>query len=491
MTVKGWYDPGAGLDVSAVGEVNLGLLTLATDALSRIEGVASVDVQARGPLDAAELSGGARLAGPARVGLRALPGRELLLASGQVLLEQGRAWIPAKDPLRGRLDDGLFTATGDVTLRRFTPTDARLDVRARQIEWRMPELGLYALANADLALQANGLDRRAMDLSVGGRVDLIEGEVKTQLNPLDVRAVMDPRVKYQGTALDPGSTLARLRFRELAVVGRDSVFVDTRIQQIGLDLEVAMQLTLEGTVGNPLLHGSVQALQGGKVAYSRQELDVTRGTVEFDQDGKPVIDLYAETMILPRAAPRSAQATATGSDDDSLSDPADEPKEEHVALVIRGPIDQLEVRFESNTGLAEEEVVVLIGTGILMADLQKAATEGSGGGSDEYRDQAIEMLLVPLLSGIEQALKDRAAVLDILEVAPNLAASGVQIRVGTKGLEGHLSADAKATVGADQSMAEVSAKLKVTDRIWLDVSSDTSDTTAPVKGEVRFRVPLD
>ena len=126
-----------------------------------------------------------------------------------------------------------------------------------------------------------------------------------------------------------------------------------------------------------------------------------------------------------------------------------------------------------------------------MADLQKAATEGSGGGSDEYRDQAIEMLLVPLLSGIEQALKDRAAVLDILEVAPNLAASGVQIRVGTKGLEGHLSADAKATVGADQSMAEVSAKLKVTDRIWLDVSSDTSDTTAPVKGEVRFRVPLD
>jgi len=483
ITIKGLYDPERGLDLFAVGQVNLGLLTLATDAVARVEGVAGVDLHAGGPLDTPLLTGRVHLPGPARLWLSALPNREIRLASGELHLEDGRAWIPVKAPFRGRLDDGMFTLTGDVTLARFLPTDARMSLRVRQIEWRMQELGLYVLANADLELLAADLDQPNLDLSLGGRVDLIEGEVKTQLNPIDVLAVIDPRVKYEGPALEPGSELARLRFRELDVVGRDSFFVKSRIQQVGLDLEVATRLTVEGSVGNPLLHGHVEALQGSKVGYSRQELDVTRGTVEFDQDGKPVLDLYAETTLTPRMPAITEQ--------DGLESVEEQEREpEHVALTIRGPIDKLEVRFESNTGLSEDEVVVLIGTGMLREDLQAAVAQGATGGGDEYRDQAIEILLMPLLSGIEQALKDRAAVFDILEIAPNLAASGVQIRIGTKTLEGHLSADAKATVGAERSEAEVSAKLKITDQLWLDVKSDTEDTDSPVKGSIRFRVPL-
>jgi len=482
VTLRGLFDPEKGLDVAALGEVNLGLLKLAGDALARAEGVGGLDLRVTGPLEAPEVRGRVYLPGPARLALRALPGRELKLASGEVRLEPGRAVIPEEAPFKGRLDDGLFTLTGEAELDRFVPTSARVAVRARQIDWQDVDLGLSVLANADLVLTAGDLHRTEPTLSLGGRVDVMEGEVRTQVSPLDVRQLIDPRVEYQGTGLDPGSPLARLAFTELAVVARDSFWVKSQVQQVGLDLEVSAQLELSGTAGNPVIHGVVEALGGSTVEYSRHELEVVRGVVEFDQDGRPVVDLRAEGDIEPRR-PEEVE------DDTVDREGAEEDREIRVALVIKGPIDKLEVHFESDAGLSEGDVVVLMGTGMLPEDLFKRLEGGTDG--------ALELVLGPLMSGIERTLKEKVAVLDKLELAPNLADAGVQVRVGAKALEGHLIAEAEATVGSS-STAEVTAKLKVTDQIWVDLKSDTGkaasgeDTpTGSGSGAVRFRVPLD
>ena len=416
------------------------------------------------------VTGFVRIPEPARLSVRALPGREVLLTAGTVELKGDRIVIAEKTALRAQFDDGFLALAGEVVLDGFVPTDAKARVRARRIEWREPKFGVRVVADGDLVFEGHALQHRHRELVLGGRVDLREGEVRMRKSLLDVRGVFDPRVEVQGTGLDPSSPLAALKFRDLAIVGRDSLDVKTRVQQVRVHVEVAPQLTLEGTPLAPVLHGAIQTLPGGRVRYSQQQFEVTRGVVEFDEAGKPVFDLEAEAEIQRRLPPVEG----------TTLDEQEQPDPEFVTLILKGTLDDLDVRLESRSGLDPADVVTLVATGMLRSDLQNAAAGGGG-------EQAFDWALAPLFADIERVLQEGSGV-DILELAPNLQAKGVQIRVGTKALEGHLSADVTSTVGETQG-TKVKATLKLTDHLWLDVESDIgdSDDASQGRGKLRYR----
>jgi hypothetical protein len=354
-------------------------------------------------------------------------------------------------------------------------------------------MGLQLIANADLQFEGHKLSERGRQMVLSGLVDLVEGELRTRDDQLDVRTWVDARQEVKGTALDANSALASLQFREFKIVGRDSFKVDAKVNSLGFELSVQPQLNLEGTILKPLLQGVVQADESASVIkYSGHEFEVVRGTVEFDQNGNPVLDIRAEAEIEPKVLQREDAGGGLVVED--------EKPIQHVAIIVKGLIDltsrknrfdDLVVQFESDEGLTEFETVMLIATRYLPEDLREVS--GAGGAS------AADIVLAPVLSAFEDIAKAQTGnIFKKLEFAPQLQTGGFKFKVEAEGLEGHvkLVAEANANVGDEESDGFLRARVKVTDGFWFDVRTETRTGAAggsETQGEVRYRytVPRD
>lgn len=482
---EGWFNPeDQTLFVTARGVTDAGLARLVGDEVARAEGSLEVSVTVSGTATTPEISGEIGVATPIELTLRALPGRRILLNSGAIKLNPGQVLIPRDQPLRGALDDGYFTVSGTVALDELKPTDADLKVDAQQIEWREPKFGLRLVANADLTLEAQRLLQRSRQMVLSGLIDLVEGEVKTRDDRLDLRSWVDARQEVQTTVADADSPLAALQFRELKIVGRDSFKVDAKVNNLGFLLEVQPQLNLEGTALRPLLQGTVQAAEtDSRITYSGHEFEVSRGTVEFDQDGNPILDIEAEAEIEPKFVPS----------DEEPKPPPDGMEIHRVKIIVKGLIDvknrrydQLVIRFEDDRGLDEADTLLLVLTGILPDDLR---LKGGGGGA------AVDTVLAPFLREVEALAKGGTGnVIQKLELASRVDSGEVSLRIGTKAFDNKLALEAATDLRYNDSTSQteaqtaIEARFKVTDEFWLDLRTDTSQLET--QGAVRYRLTI-
>jgi hypothetical protein len=167
---------------------------------------------------------------------------------------------------------------------------------------------------------------------------------------------------------------------DISVATADDIIVDNNYGR----LELASQLKLTGTLGEPALAGRLSFGEGGRVFLGGRTYSVRRGTIAFTNPAEiePVLDLALETRV----------------------------QQDDITLEITGTPDALDVSLRS-PGLSQQDAISLLLTG-QPADESTVA----------YADIAQGQLLV-LLSGEILGAAGQAVGLDSVRVSQGLGAA--------------------------------------------------------------------
>ena len=401
-----------------------------------------------------------RLAGTAAFDLRVAPGglngiTGTVTTSGATLvlptLRNGLEGIDARVTLTGtqaQVDLSARVATGGrLSLRGPVGLSAPFDAALRaEFDVVLEDPTLYSTRARGEVAVTGPLTGGAL---IAGRIALDETEISvpstglTALGPLPPirhvnvdpavrrtleRADLDARPDAAASGADgAGGPVYRL---DLTVTA-PRIFVRGR----GLDAELGGALTIGGTTAAPLTQGGFELVRG-RLDVLQQRFDLDEGTISFQGSFVPYIRLVARTE--------------SGGID--------------AAIVVDGPATELEVSFESASGLPEEEIVaqILFGRDLtslsplqalqLANSIATLAGRGSGG----------------LLSNLREG-----AGLDDLDVTTD-AEGNTALRAG-KYISDNVYTDVQ--IGQDGS-ARVTLNLDVTENLTIRGSAGAAGNTS-------------
>ncbi|MBP7676867.1 MAG: translocation/assembly module TamB domain-containing protein, partial [Thermoanaerobaculia bacterium] len=353
VTIDGNVETGGAgaIDVRATGTMEAAFLAPFL-GVSSLEGRMAVSAAASGTTARPVFEGRVVLDG---LELVTSPGEDPVEAiSGTILLTPGRV---STDDLTLRWNGDVAVA-GAATLDGFAWTGIRLNVHLDGLRSE-PFPGLRSTVSGDLVLLGDdelrsargeltltrGLYAEDLDLSLqallGGRRGAAEAPPEpTRFDDVD----LEVRVSIPPGALEVRNNVARLRG--------------------------SGDLTVRGTFGHPLLLGTIEAAEGGRLELRGLRYDVTRAKLVFANPATndPYFELEARTQV----------------------------KEYAITLGVSGTASRIVPRFTSYPQLPEAQIVSILATGEI-----PTTTAGSiGSVSPVSTDQDIVAAARELITGL-------------------------------------------------------------------------------------------
>ncbi len=325
-TAAGSYGPGNTADLTAQGSGPLGLVNRFTSA-ARLEGLARFDLALRGAPTLGNLTGtistnGARAAIPS-------VSRALENVALSARLSGGRAQIDSSAEIS---TGGRLEASGGLALSAPFAADLSLSGTGLVIE----DPSLYATtADARLSLTGplTGGARIAGEIALG-QVDLqipsasfgSLGSIPDITHVGDSAAVRETRLRagVEDTSTARSASAGPIYGLDLSVTAPRRIFVRGR----GLDAELGGTLRIGGTTAN--------VIPDGRFSLIRGRLDLLGQRFTFTEGSATLIGGFIPLLRL----------VATTSRDDV-----------DVRIIVDGPADAPEVRFESSPELPQDEVL--------------------------------------------------------------------------------------------------------------------------------------
>jgi translocation and assembly module TamB len=222
---------------------------------------------------------------------------------------------------------GTIRASGRLTLPSpEEPFTYRLQVAAKGVSLRYPE-GFLSRGDADVALVSTPQSRVIRGQVRLDRLFYVE-DVRVGTFDLLRRLLQRQRVEVAET--DPFLATTQLN---LQISGPGALRVNNNVAKLRGDVD----LTVQGTLANPVLFGRVELEPGGTLVYSDNTYEVERGLLTFKNPYRidPVIDLVARTQV----------------------------RSYGISLSLSGTLDRLSAKFSSDEGLADLEVLALLASG--------------------------------------------------------------------------------------------------------------------------------
>jgi translocation and assembly module TamB len=326
------------------------------------------------------------------------------------------------DEARGEIGGGQVTAFGRLDLpHEGRPLDYRFQTSIRDTTIRYPA-GFLLRGGGDLTLQSTAEGRQVRGEIALARVDYLQD---IDLSPTQIIQRFLTRTRLQVEETDDFLSSTYL---SVAVEGPGALRVRNNIAR----LDGSLDLTVRGTLANPVLFGEVVTVPGGTFEYGGNTYEIERGVLTFVNPSRivPVVDLVTMTRI-----------------DDY-----------EVQLTVGGSLDRLATNFSSNPPLSEYDVLALLATGSTTGD-----DTFSGSGSDAASGaQAAESLLY------------------------GQAAALIGSRVGTLFGVDRLRID-PLTTGDSVSAARVTVGKRLSRKVYVTYSVDPSSTAQQIL-EVEWRV---
>ena len=316
------------LDLNVTGSAPLALANVYIDP-RQINGLAQFDLTVNGPPALSSVRGpvtisDARFAAPTlRQAIENLNGT-LLLAGGTARL----------DLQASGADGGALALTGPIDLA--PPFQAALTAQITDVVLRDPTLyrttanGLVTMNGALTggAQIAGTLDIGAADIQVPSTGVSALGSLPevTHLGPrMDVQQTLE-RAGVNATPVTEQATIAGPDFPiNLLIRAPSRIFVRGR----GLDAELGGQVRLTGSLNNLIPIGRFDLVRG-RLNILGQRFDLDEGYAQLQGDFSPFLRLVATTEA------------ATGT---------------MVSIIVEGPADDIEVRFESSPELPQDEIL--------------------------------------------------------------------------------------------------------------------------------------
>jgi translocation and assembly module TamB len=229
--------------------------------------------------------------------------------------------------LQADVGGGKIQALAQVNLPR--PGEGfsyRVQVAAEDVSLRYPE-GFLARGNADLALVSTPQSRVVRGQVRLDRLFYLED---VRVGTLDIVRRMLQRQRLQVAQTDPFLTSTELNVQ---ISGFEALRVNNNVAKLRGDVD----LSVRGTLANPVLFGKVELEPGGTLVYSDNNYELERGLITFNNPYRidPVIDFVARTQV----------------------------RSYGISLSLSGTLDRLSAKFSSDEGLADLEVLALLATG--------------------------------------------------------------------------------------------------------------------------------
>jgi hypothetical protein len=353
VTISGRVGTGkvASISVRAVGTAEAALLTPFLDGAS-LEGRMAVSMTASGTSEKPVFEG--------RVDLENL---ELVTAPGETPVE-GITGTLQLTPGRITTDDlslrwnGNVDAAGALTLDGLRMTGLRLNVHLGNVRSE-PFPGLRATVSGDLVLLGDEELRSAR-----GELTMTRGIYDEDLD-LSLQALLGGRRGPAGGGSEPS------RFDDMALEVRVEIPPGAfEVRNNVARLRGSGDLTIRGTFGRPLLLGSIEASEGGRLELRGLRYDVTKAKLVFVNPARndPYFELEARTQV----------------------------KEYAITLGVSGTASRVVPRFTSYPLLPEAQIVSILATG----DIPRTTAGSIGSVSPVSTDQDIASAARELIAGL-------------------------------------------------------------------------------------------
>lgn len=401
---------------------------------------------------------------------------------------QIEASIPDESPLRLRVGDGHLIMSGLSLFRGLLPDEGRLRVSGSDLRFTSPGT-FFVVLNPDVNVEFFGMAQGEQRMKIAGEVKVTEGSYHRNFDVFRraFKGLTGVKVAERESAplevVAPWLAKASL---DLAVTS-PRFGVRSKLPFGSTDLDLALDLSVRGTVREPEVWNRAEVLPGGKVVYSvvRREFEVVRGTFDFDGDPThPLIDVVARTVI--RDAP-SGQLVSSGG---SRFEPDWSTKEGLeggilVTLGISGRVPDLDISLSSNAkDLDQTDLQYLLLTGSTRRELAEGRTSVFDLGlvTEDVTNLVTNLLLSPFVDAIRFGVSPSGGV--SAEVQAHL---GSRVRFETQVLQEQTG-----------SRYRAGFHVRLTSRLYLEgkmraveQSLDPSEVGRHYEAKLRYRIPLE
>jgi hypothetical protein len=257
---------------------------------------------------------------------------------------------------------GTITAGGSATLKGYSLDTYRFDVYAQEIRVHYPE-GLRSTVNAELHLQTQQLKSYLV-----GDIEVLQG-VYTASFEESPTLFNYARVPTFATI---GGAAAQNKETELNI--RIHAAGNLLVRNNFANAESSADLTLTGTLDNPVLIGRME-VKKGTITFREREYRVVRGSLDFNNPYRtePVLNFVAETKV----------------------------REYTVTLTFSGTFERIYHDLSSDPPLPKDDIYALLGIGNT-----REAYQGVADVSALIAGQQIsEFITSPITSPLEREFK--------------------------------------------------------------------------------------
>jgi autotransporter translocation and assembly factor TamB len=367
-TAAGWVDDNGTIEGTVRGQVPFALLKALRSDVRDASGRLDLDVRVGGTVTKPALVGRGTISG----GLLAVRDFPFVIRD----MEGRLAFSPARvriEELKAGVGSGTLRATGEAALDGGAIGAYQVAVTGRGLGLT-PVEGLDTVWNADLTLVGRG--SRGM---VRGEAHLIRGSYTRDLSIL-------PLLVKRGAQEEP------IEWGR-AIALHVAVYLDENlsVRSPQAHLRAGGTLSLEGTVAEPLVLGSVET-QDGRITFRRHRFVLENAVVRFDDPRRinPYLDVRATTRI----------------------------RTYDVTMGLTGRADDLTIRLTSEPPMPQADLLALVTLGQTREEL------GNSGGL-AFAGEAAQMVSQELLGG------ETSMPLDIVEFGKNDTGQQ-QFRVGKR-----------------------------------------------------------
>ena len=329
-------------------------------------------------------------------------------------------------------DDGTLTGAGEFKLGELGRPIGEIDIKSHHFR---------ALDRKDVEAKVNGelkFVSAAKDATLSGDVTINRAEVKQFVTgsvgviEIDVEEINRPNQDDKVTIKKPPTPI----ILDIHVKAPRRVFIRSR----GLDVEMAVDATIKGTLTEPLFYGEAKVLRGG-YKLAGKTLDFEDGSIKFDGDlASAKVDFKAVT----------------------------ETQNMEASITIKGTVEAPEIELSSSPGRPQDEILSALLFGRSATELSTieaaqlagalAQFSGKGGGFD-------------LLGGLRDAF-------GIGQLSVNFNPDGSAQLVGGRYLAKNVYLQVFSGVGPDQTGAiidwEIRKNIALRSRIRADSDQSLS-----------------
>ncbi len=432
FSATGSRAPDGQLDFAAAGSLDLRLLGGLLPAIVKTHGQLTVDAAIAGTLEAPSLVGGGKLsAGGFR--FRELP-VEFAGMTGDLTFSQNLVLF---ERLSATVNGGPTQLRGEVGLRRFVPTQIRIEADLDRVPLAIPSWLPTVMSGK---LEAFGsLDA----MTLAGTLHVIAARY-TEPFDLDKRMLQVGSGTAPARAYDPSGEWLRFDIR-LVVDG------DARVDNDLARGQARGELLLTGNMAAIGMTGSLAFLPGARGFYRGNEFVLTRAVVDFTERNRlrMVMDVTGEAAL----------------------------KDYRVFLHVFGDFDDLKLQLTSSPTLSQQDIITLLSLGYTSRDATLGSNLGVAAGT-----VAAQALFAA--SGLDQQLRrfvPQSGFFQDVNVRLTSAYSKTSLTVEprwefeTKAMEGKLRVRYQAPLSNQNRGQKAQVEYRLSDRAGLQLQWDNDN----------------